>query len=615
MSLKRAGLNHLKLRLSTTFGTTKHYLTARTQEDIFKPAILNFHQFCSLFTARKAYVSESCHDYVIVGAGSAGCVLANRLSEDTSSSVLSLEAGPTDTWFRSKLLMWKIHMPSALMYNLRNDRYNWFYHTTPQKNLNDRVMYWPRGRVWGGSSSLNAMVYIRGHALDYDRWAAEGATDWDYAHCLPYFKKSTRHSSGENNYRGGSGPVGVTRPQMNNPLYHAFIEAGKQAGYPYTDDFNGFQQEGVGPMDSTLWRGMRSSASVGHLHEQCVARSNLSALTGCLVTKVLIESGKAVGVEYRQGGELKLARANKSVILSGGAINSPQLLMLSGVGPADHIKSQGIDVLVDLPGVGQNLQDHFEVCLQQECIKPISLYKWQQPQNMVKIGLRWFYDQSGLCGTSHYEVGGFIRSCPGVTHPDIQYHFVPSQVVDHGRGKITHEAFQIHVGQLRQESRGYVALQSPDPSHQPLIEPNYLDSERDRWGLRECIRLTREILEQNAFDEFRGLELQPGSEYKTDSELDEFIRKFGDTNYHPSCTCKMGTDSMSVVDPVTLNVHGVLNLRIVDASIVPSIVSGNLNGPVLMMAERAADLIRGRGMLAPAYHVDVYSPPTLETQR
>ncbi|KAL5271976.1 hypothetical protein ACHWQZ_G000239 [Mnemiopsis leidyi] len=459
------------------------------------------------------------------------------------------------------------------------------------------------------------MVYIRGNALDYDRWEEEGATGWDYAHCLPYFKKSTHHSLGENEYRGGNGPVGVTRPLMNNPLYHAFIEAGKQAGYPYTDDFNGFQQEGFGPMDSTTWNGMRSSASVAHLHQQSAARTNLLAETGCLVTRVLIEGGRAVGVEYRHDGQLKIARAAKSVILSGGAINSPQILMLSGVGPANHLKYHGINVQVDLPGVGQNLQDHLEVCVQQECTKSISLYKWQQPKNMVKIALRWFYNQGGLCGSSHFEAAGFIRSRAGVSHPDIQYHFVPCQVLDHGRGTITHEAFQVHVGQMRQKSRGYLRLQSNDPTQHPLIDPNYLDTEQDRWEMRQCIKLTREIFNQPAFDEFRGKELRPGLHCNADDELDQFVRQFGDSTYHPSCTCKMGTDSLSVVDPVSLNVHGVSNLKVVDASIMPSIVSGNLNGPVLMMAEKAADVIRGRKMLKPAYNVPVYHPPTLQTQR
>ena len=601
------------MRSSICLKNRSIFFTAQNKPGSTK--IFNVHKSRNIFTARNVNPSESLHDYVIVGAGSAGCVLANRLTEDTLNSVLSLEAGPKDTWLGSKLLMWKIHMPSALMYNLCNDKYNWFYHTTPQKNLNDRVLYWPRGRVWGGSSSLNAMVYIRGNALDYDRWEKEGAINWDYAHCLPYFKKSTQHSCGENDYRGGSGPVGVTRPQMNNPLYHAFIEAGKQAGYPYTDDFNGFQQEGFGPMDSTTWNGMRSSASVAHLHQQGAARPNLSAETGCLVTRVLIEGGKAVGVEYRQKGQLKIARAEKSVILSGGAINSPQILMLSGIGPTDHLRTHGVDVKVDLPGVGQNLQDHLEVCVQQECTKPVSLYKWQQPQNMAKIGLHWFYNQGGLCGSSHFEAAAFIRSRPGIPHPDIQYHFVPTQLLDHGREKVTHEAFQVHVGQMRQKSRGFLQLQSNDPTQHPLIEPNYLDTEQDRWEMRQCIKLTREIFSQPAFDEFRGQELRPGVKYNTDDELDEFVRQFGDSTYHPSCTCKMGTDSMSVVDPVSLNVHGVSNLKVVDASIMPSIVSGNLNGPVLMMAERAADIIRGREMLKPAYNVPVYHPPTLETQR
>ena len=573
------------------------------------------HHSASLFTGRAAAETETRHDYVIVGAGSAGCVMANRLSEDKGVRVMCLEAGPKDTILGSKLLQWKIHMPSALMYNLCDDKYNWYYHTTPQKQLNDRVLYWPRGRVWGGSSSLNAMVYIRGHAHDYDRWGQEGATGWNYASCLPYFKRSTKHSLGEDDYRGGCGPVGVTRHEMDNPLYKAFIEAGQEAGYPYTDDLNGFQQEGVGPMDSTTWEGMRSSASVGYMHGVVGDRGNLAAETGCHVTRVIIEGGVARGVEYRQGGRLKIARAERGVILSGGAINTPQLLMLSGIGPADHIRSHRIQVQCDLPGVGQNLQDHLEIYVQQECSQPITLYKWQQPHNMVKIGLQWFYDRSGICGSAHLEAGGFVRSKPGITHPDIQFHFLPSQVVDHGRGKIEYEAFQVHVGPMRPESAGEIRLKSGDPADHPILEANYLATSTDVWEMRESVKLSREIFSQPAFSKFRGRELRPGEGCDTDEDIDAFIRRYADSAYHPSCTAKMGTDEMSVVDPETMGVYGVDGLKVVDASVMPSIVSGNLNGPTLMLAERAADLIRGRKMLSPATEVPVYQPATLETRR
>jgi len=505
-------------------------------------------------------------------------------------------------------------MPSALMYNLCDDKVNWYYHTTPQKNMNDRVLYWPRGRVWGGSSSLNAMVYIRGHALDYDRWESEGCKGWSYADCLPYFKKSTKHSLGEDDYKGGDGPVGVTRHNLDNELYHAFIKAGQEAGYPYTDDLNGYQQEGFGPMDSTTWQGMRSSASVGHIHDQLNSRSNLSASTGCLVTKVVIEGGVAKGVEYRQDGVLKFARANKEVILSGGAINSPQLLMLSGVGPAEHLTQHGIPVHADLAGVGQNLQDHLEIYIQQECTQPITLYKWQQPHNMVKIGAQWFLNRTGLCGSAHLEAGAFIRSRAGVSHPDIQYHFLPSQVVDHGRGKIEYEAFQAHVGPMRQVSRGYLELQSNDPAQHPLIEANYLATQQDIWEMRQCVKLTREIFAQPAFDQFRGRELRPGPATASDEDIDSFIRQYADSAYHPSCTCRMGQDDMAVVDSQA-KVYGVDSLRVVDASIMPSVVSGNLNGPTLMLAEKVADIIKGVTALSPASDVPVYHPQTLETQR
>ncbi|XP_006018049.1 choline dehydrogenase, mitochondrial [Alligator sinensis] len=552
--------------------------------------------------------------YIIVGAGSAGCVLANRLTEDPLSTVLLLEAGPKDTLLGSKRLMWKIHMPAALIYNLCDDKYNWYYHTTLQKHMDNRIMYWPRGRVWGGSSSLNAMVYIRGHAEDYNRWEREGAVGWDYEHCLPYFKKAQAHELGPNQYRGGSGKLHVSRGRTNHPLHQAFLDAAQEAGYPFTDDMNGYQQEGFGWMDMTIHKGQRWSAASAYLHP-AISRPNLSAKDRTLVTKILFQGTKAVGVEYIENGQTKKVLANKEVILSGGAINSPQLLMLSGVGNAADLKKIGIPVVCHLPGVGQNLQDHLEVYVQQKCIKPITLYKAQKPIKMAKIGIEWLWKFTGDGATAHLESGGFIRSRPGVSHPDVQFHFLPSQVIDHGRVPPLVEAYQVHVGPMRSTSVGWLKLKSADPRDHPIIEPNYLSTETDAWEFRQCIKLSREIFAQKAFEKFRGPEIQPGSNIQSDEEIDTFIRQKADSAYHPSCTCKMGqsSDTGAVVDPQT-KVIGIENLRVVDASIMPSIISGNLNAPTIMIAEKAADIIKG----LPSLHekdVPVYKPQNLETQR
>nr|XP_006631189.2 PREDICTED: choline dehydrogenase, mitochondrial [Lepisosteus oculatus] len=569
-----------------------------------------YHNYSTSAVGRKSQAFS----YVVVGAGSAGCVLANRLSESQADSVLLLEAGPSDLFLNSTRLSWKIHMPAALMYNLCDDRYNWFYHTAPQSRMNNRVMYWPRGRVWGGSSSLNAMVYIRGHAEDYNHWHREGATGWDYEHCLPYFKKAQAHELGGNQYRGAHGPLHVSRGRTNHPLHHAFIEAGLQAGYPFTDDMNGYQQEGFGWMDMTIHRGQRWSTASAYLRP-ALARPNLKAEVRCLTTQVLFEGTKAVGVEYIQRGEKKRAYADKEVILCGGAINSPQLLMLSGIGNADDLKKLGIPVVVHLPGVGNNLQDHLEVYVQQECTQPITLYKAQKSVHMVKIGLEWLLKFTGYGATAHLESGGFIRSRPGVTHPDIQFHFLPSQVIDHGRISSKIEAYQVHVGPMRSTSRGWIKLKSANPQDHPIIEPNYLSTDVDVMEFRQCVKLSRELFAQKAFDEFRGRELQPGSHVHSDEEIDAFVREKADSAYHPSCTCKMGrpSDPMAVVDPEA-RVIGVEKLRVVDASIMPSMVSGNLNAPTIMIAEKAADGILGRPPLREG-DVPVYKPPTLESQR
>jgi len=542
---------------------------------------------------------ETSYDYVIVGAGSAGCVLANRLSAEPGTSVLLIEAGPRDR-------TWKIHMPAALTYNLSGDKYNWAYETEAQPHMDGRRMYWPRGRVLGGSSSLNAMVYVRGHALDYDRWAGNGLAEWSYAHVLPYFKRAETCARGGDAYRGDGGPLHVSRGAMRNPLFAAFIAAGQQAGYPYTEDMNGFQQEGFGAMDMTIHRGRRWSAATAYLRP-ALSRPNLKIVVEALTTRILLEGTRATGVEFRQRGRLRQVRARREVILSGGAINSPQLLLLSGIGPADEIRRLGIPVALDLPGVGRNLQDHLELYVQYACTKPITLHLVENPLTRVRIGLEWFLFKSGLATSAHLEAGAFIRRNDAVPHPDLQFHFLPSLVNDHGRKPIGRHAFQAHVGPMRPTSAGYVRLRSADPATHPEIQPCYLATEQDRLEMRDAVKLTRDIFAQAAFAPYRGAEIQPGAAVRSDAEIDAFVRAKADSAYHPSCTCKMGDDAMAVVDG-SLRVRGIRDLRVVDASIMPSVVSGNLNAPTIMIAEKAADMILGRPAPEPHY-AEIYSPP------
>lgn len=529
-------------------------------------------------------------DYIIVGAGSAGCVLANRLSEDPGLRVLLLEAGPAD---RSLF----IHMPSAFAYPLANDKYNWYYHTEPEPFMDQRAMYCPRGRVLGGSSSINGMVYIRGHALDYEGWARQpGLENWSYADCLPYFRKAERREHGGDAYRGDSGPLAVATGACRNPLYQAFIEAGQQAGYAYTDDMNGYRQEGLGPMDMTVHRGRRCSTARAYLRP-ALRRPNLQVRTRTLVARVAFAPGssppRAIGVEVVKGRRSELLRAEREVILCGGAINSPQLLQLSGLGEPDELRRLGIAVVAALPGVGANLQDHLETYVQYACKEPITLYGAMNPWAKLKIGVQWLLQGSGLGATNHFEAGGFIRSAAGVRQPDLQYHFLPMAIGYDGSAPARLHGFQAHVGPMRPTSRGHVRLRGADPRQPPRILFNYLESEQDRKEMRAAVRLTREIFAQAAFDRFRGAALSPGDAVQSDADIDAHLRAHGESALHPSCTCRMGSDAMAVTDG-SARVHGVAALRVVDASIMPEIVSGNLNAPTIMLAEKLADAIRGQ---------------------
>ncbi|WP_394787675.1 choline dehydrogenase [Rhodoferax sp.] len=532
-------------------------------------------------------------DYIIVGAGSAGCVLANRLTEDPEVKVLVLEAGPAD---RSIF----IHMPSAFAYPLANDKYNWFYHSEPEPFMDNRAMYCPRGRVLGGSSSINGMVYIRGHALDYEGWAGyQGLENWSYADCLPYFRKAETRAKGGDAYRGDSGPLNVSTGACVNPLYNAFIEAGQQAGYTRTEDMNGYRQEGLGPMDMTVHKGRRWSTAMAYLRP-ALKRPNLQVRTRALVARVAFEPEtsppKAIGVEVINGHHTDLIRASREVILCGGAINSPQLLMLSGVGNPDDLRRLGIRVVAPLRGVGANLQDHLETYVQYKCKEPITLYSAMNPVAKVKIGAEWMLKGTGLGATNHFESGGFIRSEAGVKHPDLQYHFLPMAIQYDGSAPASYHGFQAHVGPMRPTSRGSVTLKSANPKEAPRILFNYMATEQDRKEMRAGIRLTREIFAQKAFDRFRGDPVSPTNAVQTDAEIDAHIREHGESALHPSCTCRMGTDEMAVTDN-SGRVHGVAGLRVVDASLMPDVVSGNLNAPTIMMAEKMADAIRGKAAL------------------
>ncbi|USD23554.1 choline dehydrogenase [Microbulbifer variabilis] len=531
-------------------------------------------------------------DYIIVGAGSAGCVLANRLSAQEDKKVLLVETGGSD---RSIF----IQMPTALSIPMNTDKYAWQFMTEPEPYLDNRSMHCPRGKVLGGSSSINGMVYVRGHAKDFDEWAQHGAEGWDYAHCLPYFKRSETWAFGGDDYRGDEGPLGVNNGnEMANPLYGAFIEAGKEAGYDYTADYNGEQQEGFGPMHMTVKDGKRWSTANAYL-KPAMQRPNLSVLTHATVHKVILEGKRAVGIKLERKGKILEFKARQEVILSAGPIGSPHLLQLSGIGDPDTLAEAGIELQHELPGVGQNLQDHLEFYFQFRCNQPISLNGKLDPWNKFLIGARWILKKDGLGATNHFESCGFIRSKENVEWPDLQYHFLPAAMRYDGREAFDGHGFQVHIGHNKPKSRGRVKVVSSDPKKSPSILFNYLQEKEDIEGFRACVRLTREIINQPAFDEYRGDEIQPGTDIQTDEQIDAFVRESVESAYHPSCSCKMGTDPMAVVDPET-RVHGLQGLRVVDSSIFPTIPNGNLNAPTIMVAERAADLILGRPVLAPS---------------
>ncbi len=536
-------------------------------------------------------------DFVIVGGGSAGCALANRLSVDPATRVLVLEAGRPDHAYDVF-----IHMPSALAFPIGDPRYDWRYESEPEPFMNGRRIYHARGKVLGGSSSINGMIFQRGNPLDYERWGADpGMETWDYAHCLPYFRRmeDCLAAAPDDPFRGHGGPLGLERGPATNPLFGAFFEATRQAGYPSTDDVNGYRQEGFAAFDRNIRRGRRLSAARAYLHP-VLKRPNLVVETGAFVTRVLFTGTRAVGVEYRTGkGRVEQVRG-REVVLAGGSINSPQLLQLSGVGNAAELAALGVDVVHDLPGVGEHLQDHLEVYIQYACKQPVSMQpsatqKWRRPF----IGAEWLFLRRGPGATNHFEGGGFVRSNDDVAYPNLMFHFLPLAIRYDGSAPSGGHGYQVHVGPMYSDARGSVKIVSADPAVHPALRFNYLSTAQDRREWVEAIRVARRILNQPALEPFNGGETSPGPAVETDDQILEWVARDGETALHPSCTARMGIDEASVVDPLTMRVHGLDGLRVVDASVMPYVTNGNIYAPVMMVAEKAADLILGNTALPP----------------
>ncbi|PRX35254.1 choline dehydrogenase [Meinhardsimonia xiamenensis] len=549
-------------------------------------------------------------DFVIVGAGSAGCAMAYRLSE-AGASVLVIEHGGSDAGPF-------IQMPAALSYPMNMRRYDWGFVTEPEPHLGGRRLACPRGKVIGGSSSINGMVYVRGHARDFDTWAEMGADGWAFADVLPYFKRmECWHDGGHGgdpSWRGLNGPLHVTRGPMKNPLVRAFIEAGVQAGYPRTEDYNGRQQEGFGPFEATIWKGRRWSAANAYL-KPALKRPNCD-LVRALARRVVIEEGRARGVEVARGGRIEVIRARREVILAASSINSPKLLMLSGIGPAAHLAEHGIEVIADRPGVGQNLQDHLELYVQMAAKQPVSLYKYWNLFGKALIGAQWLFFRRGLGASNQFESCGFIRSAAGVEYPDIQFHFLPIAVRYDGKAAADGHGFQVHTGPMRSPSRGAVTLRSADPAEAPIIRFNYMSHEKDWRDFRAAIRFTREIFAQPAFAPYADRELLPGPDAQSDDELDAVIREHAESAYHPCGTARMGRrdDPMAVVDP-ECRVIGVDGLRVADSSIFPQVTNGNINAPSIMVGEKASDHILGRSPLPREEREPWINPRWRESQR
>ena len=544
-----------------------------------------------------AYDAE--FDYVIVGAGSAGAALAHRLSESGDHSVRVLEYGGSDNSIFIK-------MPTAFSIPMNMKRYDWGFHSEKEPGLKGRSLHQARGKVLGGSSSINGLVYVRGCAGDFEEWEELGAAGWGYQDVLPYFKRGEDCVYGGDAYRGDQGGLTTCNGNnMKNPLYRAFIKAGEQAGYGYTEDYNGYRQEGFGRMDMTVRDGVRCSTAMAYL-KPAMNRPNLDIQTHALTTRVIMDGKTAVGVEYRQGGKTRRVRARKEVILSASSFNSPKLLMLSGIGPADHLKEHGIEVVHDLPGVGRNLQDHLEVWVQQECTQKITLNSWLGPLAKAWIGANWLFLKRGLGTSNQFESNGYIRSRAGMKYPDIQFHFLAGAIAYDGSSAFKGHGFQVHLGANKPKSRGWVKLKSADPEAPPEIVFNYFAEEDDKEAFRAGLRWTREIFAQPALDEYRGKEVSPGPDVQTDAQIDQWLAETAETAYHPAGSCRMGTDAMAVVDP-ECRVHGVRNLRVVDSSIMPTVTNGNLNAPTIMIGEKAADHILGRTPLrsdAPSFAPD-----------